>query len=187
MKHKRHIVLAALVLALGTAVYINWRYGAENIHPASASTAASGTVSSARLGDVLYVNGGVASPDGSAEASAVPSAQFTEAALSRQKARDEATALLKATLTAAESSEEARKAAVAQAAKLAEHIEQESKIESLLKAKGYANCLAFLDQERASVLVQSDGLQAYETITIQDIVHNQSGVAYENIVIVEVK
>ena len=46
---------------------------------------------------------------------------------------------------------------------------------------------AFLDQERASVLVQSDGLQAYETITIQDIVHNQSGVAYENIVIVEVK
>ena len=115
MKHKRHIVLAALVLALGTAVYINWRYGAENIHPASASTAASGTVSSARLGDVLYVNGGVASSDGSAEASAVPSAQFTEAALSRQKARDEATALLKATLTAAESSEETRKAAVAQA------------------------------------------------------------------------
>ena len=183
MKHKRHIVLAALILALGTAVYVNWRYGAETIRPASAS----GSVSTARLGDVLYVNGAVASSSDAAEASATPGAQFTEASLSRQKARDEATTLLKETLAAAESSEEARKAAVTQAAKLAEHIEQESKIESLLKAKGYANCLAFLDQDRASILVQSDGLQAYETITIQDIVHNQSGVAYENIVIVEVK
>lgn len=180
MKHKRHIVLAALILALGTAVYINWRYGSETIQPAGAIHSSN----SAQLGDVLYVNGEVAS---SSSISSGVSKQFTEASLSRQKARDEAVQLLKTILTAAESSDEARKDAVEQAAKLAAHIEQESKIESLLEAKGYENCLAFLDQDRANILVQSDGLQAYETITIQDIVHNQSGTAYENIVIVEVK
>ena len=190
MFQKRHIVLATLVLALGTAVYVNWRYTSnETLREASASTASV----SGNLGDVLYVNGEVnrAPSSGSAESGmssgGAASARLTEAALSRQKARDEATDLLKSILAAAEQSDEAKKEAVKQAAALAAAIEQESKIESLLKAKGYEHCLAFVDGDKANIMVQSDGLLANETITIKDIVHNQSNIAYENIIIVETK
>lgn len=188
MFQKRNIVLAALILALGSAVYINWRYTAET-GPLQA-TGGSTSSYNAQLGDVLYVNGEVQSAQASSvenNASKEESKQFTEAALSRQLARDEATELLKEILASAEHSEEAKKEAVTQAAALAAAIEREAKIESLLKAKGYENCLAFLDGDKANVLVQSDGLLANETITIKDIVYNQSGIPFANIVIVEVE
>ena len=189
MLQKRNIVLAALILALGSAVYINWRYTAEN----SPLQAVGGTGSSyaPQLGDVLYVNGEVqsqlTSDSGGISSAQSENKKFSEATLSRQLARDEAVELLKEILASAEHSEAAKKEAVAQAAAIAAAIEREAKIESLLKAKGYENCLAFIDGNKANILVESDGLLPNETITIKDIVYNQSGISFADIVIVEVK
>lgn len=191
MFKKRNVVLAALILALGTAVYINWQYTAKN--NVMVSTGGSASSNMAQLGDVLYVNGEVASNGGESMSSMEnsdaekPSAQFTEASLSRQRARDEAAELLKQIIASAESNDAAKKEAVAAAEKLAAAITQESKIESLLKAKGYQNCLAFIEGTKANILVQSEGLLPNETITIKDIVQNQSGTAFADIIIVEVK
>jgi stage III sporulation protein AH len=197
MLQKRNIVLGALILALGAAVYINWNYTAADNILSVGGNPSSGT---AQLGDVLYVNGkptenpssGPAdAPSEPAEStppgSAAAKSYFSEAVLSRQRARDQATELLKDILKAADQSEAAKKEAVAQAAKLAEAIAQESKIESLLKAKGYESCLAMLENGKASIVVGTDGLLAHETITIKDIVHNQSGLSFADIIVVEVK
>lgn len=198
MIEKRHIVLAALVLALGTAVYINWRFSGP-------SAVQSGTTASqnsqTNLGDAQYVNGSQivtsALPESGTESTAsgtsaesmTKSAEtyFTEASLSRQKARDEATELLQQTVKAAESDEKAKKAAVDQLAAIAKNIEQESKVESMLKAKGFSGNLAFLENGTANILVASDGLLASQTITIKDIVKNVTAIPFENIIIVEVK
>lgn len=200
MFQKRNIVLAALILALGTAVYINWQYTAGE---GALSAGASAGENNAQLGDVLYVNGEAVSAPSSdtssgnttsatesntSSESAGDSAYFSEAVLSRQRARDEAVELLKEILKAAEKSEAAKKEAVAQAARLAEAIAREAKIESLLKAKGYESCLAFLEEEKANVIIGTvEGLLPHETITIKDIVHNQSGLPFADIIIVEVK
>ena len=198
MIEKRHIVLAALVLALGTAVYINWRFSGPSAVQSGAA------VSQTNIGDAQYVNGSETatsvtpaesgSPSGTSASqlpaeSLTPSAEsyFTEASLSRQKARDEATELLQQTVKAAESDEKAKKEAVDQLTAIAKNIEQESKIESMLKAKGFSGCLAFLENGKANILVASDGLLASQTITIKDIVKNTAGIPFEDIIIVEVK
>lgn len=198
MIEKRHIVLAALVLALGTAVYINWRFSGP-------SAVQSGTaVSQTNIGDAQYVNGpetatSAVLPESGSESGAAMSqlqaesltqsaeSYFTEASLSRQKARDEAAELLQQTVKAAESDEKTKKEAVDQLAVIAKNIEQESKIESMLKAKGFSGCLAFLENGKANILVASDGLLASQTITIKDIVKNTADVPFEDIIIVEVK
>ena len=198
MIEKRHIVLAALVLALGTAVYINWRFSGPKVvqsgSPASQTT----------IGDTQYVNGsatttsvlpaesGAESGDDASQAPAqsiTKSAEsyFTEATLSRQKARDEATELLQQAIKSADSDEKTKKAAVDQLAVIAKNIEQESKIESMLKAKGFSGCMAFLENGKANILVASDGLLASQTITIKDIVKNTASIPFEDIIIVEVK
>jgi stage III sporulation protein AH len=112
MLQKRNIVLGALILALGAAVYINWNYTAADNILSVGGNPSSGT---AQLGDVLYVNGkptenpssGPAdAPSEPAEStppgSAAAQSYFSEAVLSRQRARDEATELLKDILKAAE-------------------------------------------------------------------------------------
>ena len=190
---KRNVVLAALILALGAAVYINWNYTAGD---GVLSVGGNPSSNTAQLGDVLYVNGEPSEPPAGSEvpvsstpteSTPIASSYFSEAVLSRQRARDQATELLKDILKAADQSESAKKEAVAQAAKLAEAIAQESKIESLLKAKGYESCLAMLENGKASIIVGTEGLLAHETITIKDIVHNQSGLPFADIIVVEVK
>ncbi len=198
MIEKRHIVLAALVLALGTAVYINWRFSS----PSALQTGTS--VSQPNIGDAQYVNGSetvtstfslesgtesgnAASPAPTESMTKSAESYFTEASLSRQKARDEATELLQQAVKSADSDEKAKKQAVDQLAAIAKNIEQESKIESMLKAKGFTGCLAFLENGTANILVASDGLLASQTITIKDIVKNATAIPFENIIIVEVK
>ena len=74
-----------------------------------------------------------------------------------------------------------------QAAEIAKNIEQESNIENLIKAKGFAECLAFIQNGECSVVVSSTGLLDNEAITIKDIVAGQSGISYDKIKIVEAK
>ena len=196
MFQKRNVVLGALILALGAAVYINWQYSAGE---GALAAGTSPSAQSAQLGDVLYVNGEVLSsaqpsstdstPESTASAlTASGSTYFSEAVLARQRARDEAAELLQNILKAADSSEAAKKEAVTQAAKLAADIAREAKIESLLKAKGYSSCLAMLEDGTANIVVgAAEGLLAHETIAIKDIVRGQSGLDFADIIIVEVK
>ena len=112
---------------------------------------------------------------------------FAQAKVSRQQARDDAVDSLKEIIDSVQSSESAKAEAVKQAAEIAKNIEQESNIENLIKAKGFAECLAFLQNGECSVVVSSTGLLDNEAITIKDIVAGQSGISYDKIKIVEAK
>ena len=97
---KRHIVLAALVLALGVAVYLNWAFS-----DAAKDFAVSGTGGDAggkKYGDAQLVNGD--GEDGAADADGY----FSEARISRQKARDEAVATIQKVFADVEVDEEQR-------------------------------------------------------------------------------
>ena len=49
-------------------------------------------------------------------------------------------------------------------------MEQENNVENLIKAKGFADCVAFIQNGECSVVVASEGLLDSEAITIKDIV-----------------
>ena len=83
---KRHIVLAALVLALGVAVYLNWAF--SDAAKDFAVSGAGGDAGGKKYGDAQLVNGD--GEDGAADADGY----FSEARISRQKARDEAVATI---------------------------------------------------------------------------------------------
>ena len=112
-------------------------------------------------------------------------AQFTQARLSRQQARDEAVELLEGIIKDAESSDEAKKEAVAQSAEIAQNVLRENNIENLVKAKGYSDCVAVIQNGECSVIVSGKLQNESDAVVIQDIVAGQTDFSPEKIKIVE--
>ena len=54
-------------------------------------------------------------------------------------------------------------------------------MENLIKAKGFADCVAFIQNGECSVVVASEGLLDSEAITIKDIVAGQTGISFDKI------
>ena len=78
-----------------------------------------------------------------------------------------------------------KRQALNQAAAIAQNMDQENNVENLIKAKGFADCVAFIQNGECSVVVASEGLLDSEAITIKDIVAGQTGISFDNIKIVE--
>lgn len=195
---KRQLVLAALVVALGAAVYLNWQFSDQNNLLATDTVNSSAVQTGKELGEAQYVNQNSTSTvsEGEGETSTVGSGgkmsanaeqYFAQARVSRQKARDEAVDTLKELIADVAQNDAAKTEAVSQAAVIAKNIEQESNIENLVKAKGFAECVAFLQNGECSVVVSSEGLLESEAIAIKDIVAGQASIPYEKIKIVEAK
>jgi stage III sporulation protein AH len=66
-------------------------------------------------------------------------------------------------------------------------IESEGTIESLVKAQGFEDCVAYLDGETAKVVIKTEGLDKAQAASVKDIILSESNVAAENIRIFEVK
>lgn len=198
---KRQLVLASLVVALGAAVYLNWVFQGEQPLIATDTLTSAGELGAAQLvnGKGSDNNKGSNDKSSSATSSEAPTSSesvktaakvdeyFTEAKLSRQKARDSSVEMLQKVLTDASANDAAKKESVEQAAVIAQNIIQESNIESLIKAKGFADCVVFIQQNECSVVVRSDGLLPNEAIAIKDIIGGQAKIAYDKIKIIEAK
>lgn len=185
---KRQLVLAALVVALGAAVYLNWQFTGDN----AALTATDSLESGKTVGEAQLVNGSAASSGENDSASSTASASsgssdnwYVEAKLSRQKSRDEATELLEKVLEDAGASEEAKKEAVAKAAELAQNVLQENNIESLIRAKGFGDCVVYIQNGECSVVVKKGEDIENSAVIIKDIVTGQADVEYSKIKIIE--
>lgn len=112
---------------------------------------------------------------------------FAQTALSRQQARDEALEVLQAVATNTSALPEAVDAALADIAQIAQDIDSESKIETLVRAKGFEECIAVISDNSATVIVKTDGLLASEVAQINEIVYEQSGILPTGLKIIEKK
>ncbi|MBP1572045.1 MAG: SpoIIIAH-like family protein [Oscillospiraceae bacterium] len=211
---QRKITLAALSMALVVAVYLNWQYtrtGADSyIMTEDASVLQQelmDTIESSQLTDMDLTETAV-NPEGDllavsnedevknyGDAQLVATTEkstqkyFEETRLSRQKSRDEALDVLQKTLKNAKLSDTEKTNATAELSKIVKDITAESDIENLVKAKGFTDCVAFINGDKISVAVQvSNGdLTKQNVAQIRDIVLNKTQVPTQNIVIIEVK
>lgn len=168
---KRNLFILAAVLLIGVAVYLNYLwfydpvqnigYGNNNMQGSGDSTNVSGT------------------PD------TTSSNYFTAAKLSRENARDEAMEVLQTVVDSQDALSETKDKALADISRIALDIEQEANIESLVKAKGFNNCIAVLNGTAISVIVESDGLLPSQVAQIKEIVYEQTGIKPTNIKIIE--
>ena len=171
---KRQIILAALVLALGTAVALNWKFASDDFTLSQEA--------GKNYGDAQYVEN---TTDADAETPVDDSDYFTQARLTRKTTRDEAVETLKEILQDENSTEEQKSEATVKASALSDNIETEGAIENLVKAKGFEDCLAYVDEDSANVVVKTQGLDETQAAQIADIIVGETNLKMENISIVE--
>ena len=110
---------------------------------------------------------------------------FSATMLSRDRARDEALAVLQTVLDSESATEESKTQALGDISRIALEIEQEANIESLIRARGFEDCIAVLSGESASIIVKSDtDLMTSHVAQISEIVYTESGVLPANVKII---
>ena len=157
---KRGAAYGVIALLLVAAVYLNWSYVGEpeGLLDAQQTDAASGQT------------------DTEATASAEDD-YFASSRLTRTQARDEAVSTLRE-LSESETADQAAKDKAADAiSSLAEDSVAEANIESLIRAKGYADAVVMLGSDGANVVVAAPegGLQSGDVTVIRDIVIAETG------------
>lgn len=212
-KNTRRATAVTLAAALAVACYLNWQYARTDMDTmdavavetaaAATSTASSDSVSSSsasssgQVTDALLTEAEAASAANKnyGEAQLVSVANdtgsqfFDEARLKREKAHDEALDTIQKTLKDSSLSDAEKAEYTAQMTANLEDINAENEIETLIKAKGFADCLCFLQSGRAdlTVMTSGDALTAAQVAQIRDIVMSKSNVTAQNITVVEVK
>lgn len=180
---KKNLIAAAVLLVVCAGIYVNWMYSnSENVGNLTDMLDAEKVLSpdglvldSQNLQDVGSENNGNTITD-----------YFAAVRLSRQEARDSAVSLLQEAMAYEE------EAGVQSSSKKLEQIVAdalcEAQIESLVIAKGYTDCVAYLSDEGISVAVAvpEGGMQQADAAVIADIVITQTGLSMEDIRIVEV-
>lgn len=110
---------------------------------------------------------------------------FALSVINRQRVRDEAMEIL-LDLTNSEVTDATAKAdAYSEMTRMANEITNEANIESLVKAKGFNNCVAVVSNDDVNVVVESDGLTINEVAQIKEIVYLECGVHPDNVKIIE--
>ena len=196
---KRNAVVVAIVLFVGAAVYLNWSYGRE---AAANSGTADPDGGGKLLGQAALVNGkegGKQGEDGKTDAqpSADPSAQpsaageqtgyFASARLNRQQARDSALQLLQQAAADAGAQQDIIDEANASIQAMAALTMSEANVENLITAKGYGDCVCFINDNSASVVVSSteNGLSENDGTKIMEIVKKETGLTADKITVIE--
>lgn len=179
---KKNITAAAVLVTVCAGIYLNWMY-TEGSAPVSLSD----TLDADKVLDesLLVMSTEDAQLTASSDLANTQSDYFAAVRLSRQEARDSAVNLLQEAMaydTASEESSHELEELVAVAL-------SEAQIESLVIAKGYADCVAYMSNDGISVAVAAPeaGLKQTDVAVITDIILTQSDYDVEDIRIVEVQ
>lgn len=194
---KRNAVIVTVLLFVCVAVYLNWSYNAggddtetlaqdqetavtgETAEDAADTGAADAEQSTNEAG--LYYE--------SEETVSETDEYFAEARLTRQQARDEATETLQ-TITGTEgASQETVDEALKNIAKIADWSVKEAELESLITAKGFADCVVFISDDGVNVTVPvpQEGLTSAAVAKITDIIVEKTEFTAADLTIIEIK
>lgn len=179
---KKNLVAAAVLVTVCTGIYMNWLYTDQQTAADLTDTLDAEKVMSDELLDLEDVQ--VLSGEHTASTS---QDYFAAVRLSRQQARDSAVNLLQEVMAYSDQTKAAESSAELE--DIVQSALTEAQIESLVIAKGYLDCVAYMSNEGISVAVSTPegGLVAEDVAVIADIVMTQSDYTLDEIRIVEVK
>lgn len=181
---KRQIVAAALVLALGSAVFINWYYNRPSLESTNGGVSVEEVEQTGgNLGDAKLVNSSSVSE--SAAQTSKSSDCFASAKLRRSTSHDEAEEILNKVIKDSSSDSAAVKQATESLTALSNAIKLEADMEALIKAKTGSECVAIVNNGTAEIIVAKGVLNDTTIVQIKEIVLKQTGFSAENITIIE--
>jgi stage III sporulation protein AH len=184
---KKNLVAAAVLITVCAGIYVNWLYTEENAAASLTDTLDTEKVMSEETLILSEDMAAIASGEG---VNTTASDYFAAVRLSRQQARDSAVNLLQDAMAYSTTSEGTKD--VESAMELEDIVQtalSEAQIESLVIAKGYTDCVAYMATEGISVAVSApeNGLQEADVAVIADIVLTQSDYSLDDIRVVEVQ
>ena len=179
---KKNLVAAAVLVTVCTGIYVNWLYTEQSTAAELTDTLDAEKVMSDEtlmIGDDLAV---------SAEDTLTTATDYFAAVrLSRQQARDSAVNLLQEAMAYEDTTKAAESSAELE--DIVQTALTEAQIESLVIAKGYTDCVAYMSADGISVAVAAPegGLQQEDVAVIADVVMTQTGYDLSDIRVVEVQ
>ncbi len=203
---KRQLMIAAMVAALGTAVYLNWQF--SGVEPVSVTDSRPAESVSKQLGQTTYVNTEVSGAKSEKsdvsksetskkekvketvqEVSSILTKEqqeyFSSERAKRTQSQDKAQEAL-SDIIEGSTSETAKKDALKIAEKLANTIKAEGDIEAEIRTKGFSECLVSINNGNCTVIVAKGNLNEATALTVKDIVNRQAGIEFDKITVTEI-
>ncbi len=180
---KKNMIAAAVLVIVCAGIYINWLYTED-----AATSDLTDTLNAEKVmsDESLVLSEDMEALAAGEDLATTGSDYFAAVRLSRQQARDNALNLLQEAMSYAGDSKASESSA--QLEDIVQTALTEAQIESLIIAKGYTDCVAYMTNEGISVAVSAPegGLQEADVAVIADIVMSQSDYQLTDIRIVEV-
>ena len=180
---KRNAVIATVLVFICAGVYLNWSYNQKEKTPELTQTLSAEQV----MGETTMV---IADASEEAEPAANMDAAdyFAQVRLSRQESRDSAVELLEETIAYDEGTAVGDTAS-ATLNTLVNTALSEAQIESMVIAKGFADCVTYITDDTVSVAVAApaEGLSEADAALISDVVRSQTDYPLSQVRIIEVK
>ena len=182
---KRNAVVSVIVLFVCVALYLSWSYGRvpeDDVNvfdpaatPGPSSAAVLGTPGPSPASPGIIGSGG--------------SPYFDEARLSRKEARDAALDIYREAAGNESATQDIRDNAAREINALAQNTVAEANLENMIKAKGFSECVVFINMETAKVVVAEpeEGMTAGDANIIADVILSECDIEPGNISIVHVK
>lgn len=193
MKHKKTVIIVCCALVIGVSLCSMRFFGKQDAKPVSylynaefdgltdettdAQTDLSdGGMTTKILGEAKLVDSVVTEE--------AEDSYFTSAFVNRERSRDEALETLQIVIDSAADAPGVREEALAGMIGIAADIETESAVEEMIKAKGFADCIAVMTDSGINVVVKSPGLLTADVAQITEIVMEQTNLEPKDIKIV---
>lgn len=192
---KRNAVIITVLIFVCVAVYLNWSYAKTEVaaetgqttqqEDTAENTETEKDKTDAETSGLFYVEdeNGVETVDNT-EASEY----FDQVRLTRQQARDSAEATLQ-TVTESEAAQTTIDEAMQTMLNIAKWTEAEAQLESLIVAKGFEDCVAYMTEEGITVTVatEAEALSDSSVAQIKDIVLDETEYTADQLKIIEIK
>lgn len=180
---KKNMVAAAILVTVCAGIYVNWLYTED---AATSDLTDTLDVEKVMSDESLVLSEDMAALAAGEDVQTTAGDYFAAVRLSRQQARDNALNMLEEAMAYAEGTKASESSA--QLEDIVQTALSEAQIESLVIAKGYTDCVAYMTNEGISVAVSAPegGLQDSDVAVIADIVMSQSDYQLTDIRIVEV-
>ena len=160
---RKHLIIACAVLLVAAALALNLTLfgGSDTVTPDTPTDEPTGNTAQNEAGSY-----------------------FSATQVSRQRARDEALEVLQSVVESEDADEATKAGALLEISKLAGEMEAEANIESLVLSRGFAQCVAVINDDICSIVVSAEALQPNQIAQINEIVYEQAGIKPANIKII---
>ncbi len=190
---KRNAVILSVLLFVCVAVYLNWQYnkkddGAADAGASADSTAAetSATENTSGAEDKTESAGLYYTQE---DGETTMAEYFANVRLNRSQARDSAVQTLSTVSETEGASQETIDEALSEIARVAEYTMKEAELEGLILAKGFEDCVVYINDGGIDVTVPApgEGLSTAAVARITDVVISETDFTAENLKVIEVK